>query len=187
MYVYRVSVRLASLWSVKVCAEVSLNLPRCGRRQQIARNFAAKSSARWQACYTYSINQTPTHAVSLTHTLSLSLSPPLQLACHLSIVYHRRTPQDEKRYKFLVSLSLASPFGIVFAFEQTCLLTCNMLHAACGVFMACHKRLSKLHKAIKVKSQITVLPLEVASLLMLLFSPPVCCCCCCCFFCGICS
>lgn len=131
MYVYRVSVRLASLWSVKVCAEVSLNLPRCGRRQQIARNFAAKSSARWQACYTYSINQTPTHAVSLTHTLSLSLSPPLQLACHLSIVYHRRTPQDERRYKFLVSLSVGISLWHCFRFRAD--LLAYLQHAACGM------------------------------------------------------
>lgn len=163
-----------SAWTCHVAADGS----------KLRETFAAKSSAKWQACYTYSINRAPTHAVSLTHAPSLSLSFPLQLACHLSIVYHRRTPQDERRYKFFGF----SPFGIVFAFEQTCLLTCNMLHAACGVFMACHKRLSKLHKAIKVKSQITVLPLEVASLLMLLFSPLVCCfCCCCCFSCGICS
>lgn len=129
MSVYRVSVRLASLWSVKVCAEVSLNLPRCGRRQQIARNFAAKSSAKWQACYTYSINRAPTHAVSLSHT-SPPLSPSTSSACLPSVdCLSSQDTTGRRRYKFFGF----SPFGIVFAFEQTCLLTCNMLHAACGM------------------------------------------------------
>lgn len=154
-----ISVRLASLWRVKVCEEVSLNLPRCklatrrGRRQQTARRaklLGQSQVQKWQACYTYSINQHP-------HTLPLTLPffPPLYLSasfasCRLSIIEgHRRTSKIS--FWFL----LASPFGIVFAFVQTCSYL-QLQHAACGVFMACHKRLSKLHKAIKVKSQITV-------------------------------
>lgn len=132
MYVYRVSVRLASLWSVKVCAEVSLNLPRCGRRQQIARNFAAKSSARWQACYTYSINQTPTHAVSLTHTSSLSLSPTPTCLPSVDCLSSQDTAGRKALQVFGFSLCWHLPLALFsLSSRLACLLaTCCMRHAA---------------------------------------------------------
>lgn len=100
------------------------------------RNFAAKSSAKWQACYTYSINQLPTgwRPLAPTHTHSLLLPLPLSLLislshstiCRLSIIEgHCRT--SEISFWFL----LASPFGIVFAFDAD--LLASLQHAACGM------------------------------------------------------
>lgn len=124
----------------------SLNLPRCNLRRVAdgskLLDAAAAKLCRKVKCKVASLLHLQ-HKSGTTHTLPSSPSPTLSLSFpipltsylalslyHLSIVYHRRTLQDE-RNKFLVSLGISLRHCFRFRRRLARLLaTCCMRHAA---------------------------------------------------------